>query len=570
MDMISTKLRMTIKELAITLIIGLIVGLLMSLVANAFVIGVAYFSGLRSSLTLFPIVIGEDVYSLTPLFILPAAALLVVFVRHRLKIARFHGPADSIYAAHRTDNELDVKTGLGSTFIAFISASGGASVGQYGPLVHFGATMGSFFKRWFGATATTDIFIGCGVAGAISAGFNAPLAGVVFALEAILRHFSLRAVAPIAISAISASAFSHWLFGSRYAFQIEITNIDLLGLLPPVIMSGPIFGVIAVIFMVLMRYSSKFAVSTNLAPLPLALIAATICAGVGVFVPEILGLGTSVVQTIVGGGNVPVDLFTLLILKLAMTALCIGFGLFGGVFSPAIFLGAVAGAGLATLFIGYDVENLSTILIVCGMAAVAAPVLGAPLAAVLIILELTSSYETAVIALITVVLSGIVANIFYGTSFFDRQLLDRGIDILRGRGHLKMMETPILDLMQQGYVQADPNMQVKTVINLLRERASSEVYVVDRKGQYVGKTTLVDMLGVSSNARMSSLADPDSLSIKSDASLLQAIEVASVFVGESIPIIDREKNILVGTVSEGDLFSAYLNLQNNLIDIEKK
>ena len=570
MNVISMKLKLTLHELGISLMIGLIVGLLMSLVANAFVFGVAYFSGLRTDLILFPISIGGNDYSLTPLFVLPDAALLVVFVRKRLNIARFHGPADSIYAAHRTDNELDVKTGLGSTFIAFISASGGASVGQYGPLVHFGATMGSFFKRWFGARATTDIFIGCGVAGAISAGFNAPLAGVIFALEAILRHFSLRAVAPIAISSISASAFSHWLFGSNHAFRVEITNIDLLGLLPPVIMSGPIFGLIAVMFMFSMRYAARLATTSKLSPLPLALIAAIGCAGVGVFVPEVLGLGTSVVQSIVSGGSVPVDLSLLLVLKLFVTALCIGFGLFGGVFSPAIFLGAVSGAVLATLFSGYDVGNLSTILIVCGMAAVAAPVLGAPLAAVLIILELTLSYETAVIALITVVLSGIVANVLYGTSFFDRQLLDRGIDILRGRGHLKMMETPITDLAQNDFVQTSPTTRVKTGLELLIKHNSSEIYIVDRNGKFAGKTTIVDMLRADPAAHMSALADLEQLSIKSDASLLQAIEVASTFVGESIPIIDREENVLLGVVTESDLFTAYLDLQNNLIDIEKK
>ena len=107
----------------------------------------------------------------------------------RFPYYRWHGPADSIYAAHRTDNELDVRAGFGSTIAAFISASGGAPVGQYGPLVHFGATMGSFLRQMTGGVLTTDVFIGCGVAGAIAAGFNAPIAGLVFAHEAILRHF---------------------------------------------------------------------------------------------------------------------------------------------------------------------------------------------------------------------------------------------------------------------------------------------------------------------------------------------------------------------------------------------
>ena len=100
--------------------------------------------------------------------------------KKRTEIKRFHGPADSIYGAHRTDNEIDTKTGYFSTFAALISAGGGASVGQYGPLVHFGATLGTSIRILTRNALSTDIFIGCGTAAAISAGFNAPIAGLVF------------------------------------------------------------------------------------------------------------------------------------------------------------------------------------------------------------------------------------------------------------------------------------------------------------------------------------------------------------------------------------------------------
>ena len=107
--------------------------------------------------------------------------------------------ADSIFGAHHLDNEIDVKAGVGSTVGAFVSIAGGASVGQYGPLVHFGATIGTFLRQFIGKFQSdgkeiigTDIFIGCGVAAAIAAGFQAPIAGIIFAHEAVLRHFSFR------------------------------------------------------------------------------------------------------------------------------------------------------------------------------------------------------------------------------------------------------------------------------------------------------------------------------------------------------------------------------------------
>ncbi|MEK9962053.1 MAG: chloride channel protein, partial [Rhodobiaceae bacterium] len=163
-------------------------------------------------------------------------------VRRVFGISRWHGPADSIYAAHRTDNELDVKAGFGSTLAAFISASGGASVGQYGPLVHFGATMGSFLRQATGGFLTTDVFIGCGVAGAIAAGFNAPIAGVVFAHEAILRHFSMRAIAPIAVASVSAAWFSDRIFGSSRLFVMDAASGELWAVLAGAVASGRVCG----------------------------------------------------------------------------------------------------------------------------------------------------------------------------------------------------------------------------------------------------------------------------------------------------------------------------------------
>ena len=129
--------------------IGSAFGLVVSLVSNSFVIGVKTLTDFReNSLNNLSYLKIAD-FSLAPVIALLFAALLVISIKRFLGVQRWHGPADSIYAAHRTDNELDVKTGLASTFAAFVSASGGASVGQYGPLVHFGATIGSLLKAKF-------------------------------------------------------------------------------------------------------------------------------------------------------------------------------------------------------------------------------------------------------------------------------------------------------------------------------------------------------------------------------------------------------------------------------------
>lgn len=561
------------KELAsglfITIAIGLALGTLMAFVSNAFVYGVAFLTSARSS-GLIEVVWEGTAYDVTSVLTLVCAAFIIYGIRRYLALPRFYGPADSIHAAHRTDNELDVKGGLGSTLVAFVAAGGGASVGQYGPLVHFGATIGSWVKSAMRFSMPTDIFIGCGVAAAIAAGFNAPLGGLVFALEAILRHFSLRAVAPIAIASITGAAVSQGLFGDRYLVTMQAPAVDLMTMIGPALFTGLFFGLIAVLFIFLIRAMTRLAGRTGLGPLPLALTAAVICGSVGVFIPDVLGLGTDSVKAMIGGAYTPAFMTSLLISKLAMTALCLGFGLFGGVFSPALFIGAAAGGTISILFGGYADGALTSVLIISGMAAVVAPVIGAPIAVILIILEFTQSYDMAVLAMMAVVTSSLISHVFYGASIFDRQLMDRGIDIHRGRGHLELMETPLARFVHQDYVALSPRGTVAAAKKKLIAKGHSEGYVIGAQGRYIGKITFLDIEAYAPNMQLAKIADEAAMSIKSDASLLQAIEVASDFIGESIPVVDRSSQKMIGIVTEGDLFTAYLATQNRVIDIEGK
>jgi CIC family chloride channel protein len=213
----------------VTLVTGTGIGLSVSLVASLFVAGLHFLTNHRQSMDgNFPILQFAG-GSLVPLLWLIGAAFLLWGVRRLFGIVRWHGPADSIFGAHRLDNEIDVKAGIGSTIAAFIAMGGGASVGQYGPLVHFGATIGSYIRQVFGNKVIgIDVFIGCGVAAAIAAGFHAPIAGIVFAHEAVLRHFSFRALTPIAISSITSVWFATAIFGGDPLFRSMPSATDLL------------------------------------------------------------------------------------------------------------------------------------------------------------------------------------------------------------------------------------------------------------------------------------------------------------------------------------------------------
>ena len=565
---------LVVKRLSIGVLVGLFFGCVMAAVSNFFVWTVQWLTSIRQSDLHSLFTIGNTDLSLAPVVCLTMAAMLIIFVRKFFGIDRWHGPADSIYAAHRADNELDIKSGLGSTLVALISAGGGASVGQYGPLVHFGATIGSAIRKFGGGTINLDIFIGCGVAGAISAGFGAPIAGVIFAHEAILRHFSLRAVAPIAVASISASWFTKQVFDFEPLINLADVRLDTLTLLPTALIAGPIFGLVAVLFMVSIRFSNKLASKLSFGFNFNIFLAVIICGGVGILIPEALGLCTQTLRSIMSTGYEFQFLIFLFAAKIFLTATCIGFGLFGGVFSPALLVGATSGA-IVGKFVSlvFQISNAGNAIMlampICGMAAVASAVIGAPIAGVVIVLELTMSYEFALGAMISVVVALIVSDALFGHSFFDRQLLDRGIDISQGRGHLKLMETEISHIISSDFVSIDPSSNVQKTLKILSSAGKSEGYIIDKKQKLIGKVDIQSLVYETPGRQIPDLVQRKPITIKSDASLQQAIEVASGFVGESIPVVDRKNNKILGVVTEADLFQSYLRTQAQVVDLEK-
>ena len=211
MLLIYKKLFLSIKSNVALLITAVIVGIIVSFVAQFFILSAKSlfsFFYLNSENFLVVKFFGYNM-NYSSLIICLFASIIICLIIKIKNIDRWHGPADTIYAAHQKEGTLDTNKGFISTIASFISISGGASVGIYGPLVHFGGTLGAFLRRKkFMPIIPHDIIIGSGVAAAISAGFGSPLAGILFAHEVVLRHFSMKAITSIALSSITASVIA--------------------------------------------------------------------------------------------------------------------------------------------------------------------------------------------------------------------------------------------------------------------------------------------------------------------------------------------------------------------------
>ena len=545
---------------------GSLIGSIVSLFTLAFVYGVKYISSLRQSVNNCFITDSVACFSFSPLIFLLFAAIVITLVKKYFGISRYHGPADVILSAHSPKEELNPKVGVLSTLAAFISASGGASVGQYGPLVHLGGTIGNFLSSNMQKVLTKDVFIGCGVAAAISAGFNSPIGGIIFAHEAILRHFSFRAIAPIAIASVASATLTNYFFPLGILFQNTNSNITLF---PSVTMSlflGPICAIIAVIFMKSLLFLQKHSTKVSNNDFIRILIASLLCGILGGFVPEILGLGGETIEKILNNSLSLKFLVLILILKLFVTVICLSLGFFGGVFSPALVLGASIGAIFSYFgyFIGLDTMGDS--LVLAGMAALSASVIGAPIASIVIIFELTQSYDLAFVAIICVAGSCLVSSAIFGHSFFDKQLLNRNFKISRGRTEILLTEVKIESVMRKNkYLAVSVAIDKSDLLHLFKKTDFTEAYFLDENGKLLGKTKVNYVL---SSKSKNIIQEKSPLYIEKSSTVADAIVKASNFVGESIPITDQIGK-LVGVVTESDLFLEYIKVQNQISEIEK-
>ena len=560
-----------IRESLALLVIAAIVGTIVSFVAQLFIISAKniYDFIFNNENFILTIDIGDLSLNLVPLLICVPCSFLIGLLMYILKLPRWFGPADTIYAAHHHAGILDLKGGFGSTLASFISISGGASVGIYGPLVHFGATVSSYIRRQqFIPKIPHDIIIGSGVAAAISAGFGAPLAGIIFAHETVLRHFSMKAVAALAISSMAAN-FS--------ATEIGIVNPPLLLTAIPfnmgdIIISlaliGPLAAFIAILFMKLVLFTGTIPAKINIKNWQAPIIAGFACGLCGMVFSEILGLGTDVLMSVITSQLLFGYLSALLIGKLILTSICVGFGFFGGLFSPALFLGGVLGAIVFQLPVTSANPDLLSVLAVSGMAAVSSSVIGAPLTAIILVLELTGSYEYAIAATFPIVVCSFITSRIFANSVFDKQLISRGVEITKGREQIRLNEALIKNYIDNKYTKLKLTTSTENAIKLLTKSNTTEGYIVSEENKYIGKISLLNLINKKSSSLID-LVEKKPLIIDPNSNLIFVIKKLSKFVGESIPIVNKKNNEMVGIISENDVLQAYLDISEEINQIEK-
>lgn len=324
---------------------------------------------------------------------------------------------------------MSLKDGAQTFLLAVASLGTGASAGREGPAVHIGAVLSGFFAHKLKFTpAQIRALLGCGAAAAVASSFNAPLAGLLFAHEVILSRYRISDIGPIAVASVSGAIVTRVIFGNDAVF----VNPNIVE--PPVIffLGTPFLGLLAAgLALVIVRtwlyapdLGSKFADHIRIPHWMLPPIAGLILGLFGLAFPQIFGVGYEATASAIVGGYGAAFMLILAAAKIMATALCIGARFGGGVFSGAIFVGAMVGGffGAVMGLMTGNFEEAQTFYTVVGMGAISGAVLGAPISTTLIVFELTRSYESAAAVLISVSLATVIVQAVQGGNIFQKQL----------------------------------------------------------------------------------------------------------------------------------------------------
>ena len=361
--------------------------------------------------------------------------LIVYFI---LPERRNRGVADVIEAGALYHGRMPFMAGLGATAVAAVSIGVGASTGREGPVVLLGATLaGRLSKALSLGRSTALTLLGCGVASAVAASFNAPIAGVFFALEVVVGSYALAAFAPVVIASVTGTIIARIHIGDFPAFIVPDFGIVSYLEFPAFILLGLVSAAVAGVFMASTMLTEDMVKRIPAPAWTRPMIGGLAVGVIALLFPQVLGVGYEATNLALTTSLPLWLLIGLVIAKTAATAISIGCGFAGGVFSPSLFIGAMVGGafGIIAGSVFPDYASSPSAYSIIGMGAVAAAVLGAPISTILIVFEITGDYGVTIAVMIAVAVATVVIQKIPGKSFFHWQLERRGVNINRDRLH---------------------------------------------------------------------------------------------------------------------------------------
>ncbi|PXX96583.1 chloride channel protein [Halomonas sp. LBP4] len=340
---------------------------------------------------------------------LVAVALIGVLLWRQPAVARKLGVGHVIERLTYHQGRFPLRNWLNQWWVGVVSVLGGLSAGREGPAIHLGAAASSGLgQRLRLPHNSLRVLVACGTAAGISASFNTPIAGVIFAMEVVMMEYTIAGFMPVILASSMGAVVAQLVYGAEPAFQVPTVSLGSMFNLPWIVITALLIGLLAGVFI----HVAKSSRITGLRVwLRLSLVAVA-TAGVAWWYPEVQGIGYDSLAASLSGDLAVDVLLALVVAKLLLTALTVASGVPIGIIGPVLVIGAAAGAlmGLAGDWLWPGAAADPGLYAMLGMAAMMGAVLQAPLAALMALLELTHNPNIILPGMLAVVVSGLTTR----------------------------------------------------------------------------------------------------------------------------------------------------------------
>ena len=484
---------------------------------------------------------------------------------------------------------LSAKKAIAKCFAAATCIGTGMSLGRVGPMVVISSTVGSEIGQRTGKNVDeTRTLVGCGAASAITAAFNAPLGGVLFAIELILAELRTRSFIPIVVAAVIATTVGRGLTGDVAAFDsIPKYTLSSPAEYPFYVILGLIAGLAAATFIRLLNLVETNIEKIDLIPVPLRTCLGGLCVGmIALSFPHVLGNGFDVTSDLISldsdendslilGDNFPANVSTasgvtsllvfvisIMLLKIIATSISIGSGGSGGIFTPSLFIGAALGAALGLVLNDMGIVSHPGAFALVGMAAFVASTTRATLTAIVLLFEMTATYEIILPLMLSCVVADAVCYVLSEHSCYTSKLARRGINIDLGAEQDLMRMIKVKDAMTEDVMTIEPERPLEVALQMIEDTGHMSLPVVNEKGELIGIITWADIhIAALRHERHLTVGDycvTDLITVTPGENLSQALDSLGYREIGHLPVVDKDDKLkLLGIITKGDIIKAY-------------
>ena len=485
--------------------------------------------------------------------------LFVGILMHFMPGQRYHGIADVMEACAMNSARMGMSSSLGAALASGISLGVGAPLGREGPAVHIGASLSAWIAERLGLDHKRSLaLLGCGAAAAVAVSFNTPIAAVIFALEVVVGYYTLRVFAPIVIAVMLAMVVRQFALDGAPLFTLPPREIDAARELPLFALLGLGGALAARALIGGIELAERL---WHACRVPRWLRPALAGAAIGLVatqLPLVLGIGLEGTSLALAGTLGLVLVAVLLIAKLALVALAFGSGFAGGVFGPAVFIGAMLGSTFwhALELIGPAGLAGPGTYAAIGMAAVASALLGAPISTVLIVFELTRDYAITLGVMTAAAVASTAMQFGPYGSFFRWQLARRDVNISAGRDISLLIGQSCEPLLSSRFVSAADSVTCGELESRMGTERQRLAVFVDEDGAFRGSITLSGLISHAiENGLQSKAIDAAfgvDFSIRPSTNIVSAVQTMAERQVEFLPVVERfeEAGGAAGTPAE--------------------